>query len=62
MFLAFFGLHPKRKSYICKNSHFHDLPFSNGKKQETDIPEYQKQGCLLFNPLIYLIRGQSANS
>jgi hypothetical protein len=62
MFLAFFGLHPKRKSYICKNSHFHDLPFSNGKKQETDIPKYQKQGCFPGIPQDLLIRGLTSNS
>jgi hypothetical protein len=62
MILAFFGLYPKRKSYICKNSHFHDLPISNGQKQETDISEYQEQGCIPCIPHDLLIAGPSSNS
>jgi len=62
MFLAFSGLYPKRKSYICKNSHFHDFPISNGQKQETDISKYQKQGRLPGIPQDLLIPGPTPNS
>jgi hypothetical protein len=37
-----------KKTIFAKIAYFDDFPFSGDRKQETDFPQYQKEGRILM--------------